>query len=157
MIQYVQAPEVFRDRLVTEPNPTYRSQLAGSYSWLKANWYGGLEFHTLPAAGAETQQTGLQCGPGQCLVLIPPRAVFRRGDANGSGPVDISDAIFILGYLFLGSAKPQCLEACDVNNDAAIDISDGIALPGCLFPGYGPPAARGARRPKESLMVPGVA
>jgi hypothetical protein len=66
MIQYAVAPDIFRSRLQTEPNPTYQSQLQASYQWLKSNWYGGLEFHRLPAAGAEIEQVGLQCGPGQC-------------------------------------------------------------------------------------------
>jgi hypothetical protein len=64
MIQYVMAPEVFRERLRKEQNPTYRSQLAASYAWLRDHWFGGLTFHTQPASGAELQQTALQCAPG---------------------------------------------------------------------------------------------
>lgn len=66
MIQYVAAPEVFRARLVSETNPAYKAQLNASYQWLKTNWYGGLEFHTQAASGAETERSALQCGPGQC-------------------------------------------------------------------------------------------
>ena len=66
MIQYVAAPEVFRARLVSETNPTYKAQLNASYQWLKTHWYGGLEFRTQPASGAELQRVALQCGPGQC-------------------------------------------------------------------------------------------
>jgi FG-GAP-like repeat len=66
MIQYLVAPDDFRARIQSEPNPTYKDQLAASYQWLKNNWYNGLEFHRLPAAGAEIEQVGLQCGPGQC-------------------------------------------------------------------------------------------
>lgn len=143
MIQYVVEPEVFRERLRTEPNPTYRSQLAASYAWIKANWFDGLEFHRLPASGADIEQVGLQCGPGQCLATIPRRTLFNRGDANGSGGVDISDATSILMYLFAGTVNPECLEACDTNNDAVIDISDAVALLGYLFLGYAPPAAPG--------------
>ena len=66
MIQYVAAPEVFRARLASEPNAAYKAQLKASYEWLKSNWYGGLEFRTQPASGAEIERVGLQCGPGQC-------------------------------------------------------------------------------------------
>ena len=66
MIQCLVEPDVFRARIQSEPNPTFKDQLAASYQWLKTNWYNGLEFHRLPAAGAEIEQVGLQCGPGQC-------------------------------------------------------------------------------------------
>ena len=66
MIQYVAATEVFRARLVSETNPTYKAQLKASYEWLKTHWFGGLEFRTQPASGAEIQRVALQCGPGQC-------------------------------------------------------------------------------------------
>lgn len=66
MIQYLVEPDVFRARIQSEPNPTFKDQLAASYQWLKTNWYNGLEFHRQPAAGAEIEQVGLQCGPGQC-------------------------------------------------------------------------------------------
>jgi hypothetical protein len=60
---------------------------------------------------------------------------FLRGDANGDGAVDISDAVRILGYLFTGDAEPACLDAADANDSAAVDISDPIYLLGHLFLG----------------------
>ena len=47
-------------------DPIYQDQMRASYLWLKNNWFDGLEFHRLPAVGAEIEQVGLQCGPGQC-------------------------------------------------------------------------------------------
>jgi subtilisin family serine protease len=73
-----------------------------------------------------------ECGP-----------TFHRGDANSSGDIDLSDAVFIFMYLFGGGEKPACLEAADSNNDADVDISDGITLLGFLFLGGSAPPPPG--------------
>ncbi len=77
-------------------------------------------------------------------VLVSPRddpaGLFVRGDANGEGKVDISDAVFTLGYLFLGN-EPDCLEALDANDDQEINIADAVFLLVHLFRGGPPPPA----------------
>ena len=61
---------------------------------------------------------------------------FTRGDANGKGGIDISDAIKIFAYLFLGTSSDlPCDDAADTNDDGIIDISDGIGLLEYLFLG----------------------
>jgi hypothetical protein len=74
--------------------------------------------------------------------------VFHRGDANGDGRLDISDAIRTFNFLFLGAPAPGCLEAADSNNDGRADLSDGIFSLNFLFgrgaqpapPAPGPPS-----------------
>jgi hypothetical protein len=68
---------------------------------------------------------------------------FRRGDANADGVVNISDAIFGLGFLFLGGSTPLCADAADSNDDGSVNISDSIWSLGYLFLGGGPPPAPG--------------
>jgi hypothetical protein len=58
---------------------------------------------------------------------------FLRGDANGDRDVDISDAVSILGTLFLGFKSPACADASDVDDDGEVNISDPIFLLGFLF------------------------
>ena len=58
---------------------------------------------------------------------------FFRSDANGDGAVDISDAVFTLGFLYQGGKRPACLEAADANGDGAVDISDPIVVLRDLF------------------------
>ena len=58
-----------------------------------------------------------------------------RGDANYSGGVDISDAIFILDFLFLGGPPPTCQPLADASADFSVDISDPIYLLTFLFLG----------------------
>jgi hypothetical protein len=64
---------------------------------------------------------------------------FIRGDCNDDGLVDISDAIKIFGFLFLGELSCVCLEATNANGDPSTDISDGIFVLSYLFSGGAPP------------------
>jgi hypothetical protein len=57
---------------------------------------------------------------------------FRRGDSNADGSFDLSDAVGILGHLFLGGGEPACMAAADVDDDGKVDISDPIRLLGWL-------------------------
>jgi hypothetical protein len=76
----------------------------------------------------------------------PPR--FRRGDANSDGNVDVSDAVFILQWLFSGGGPPSCPDAADGNDSGGIDLSDAVYilsslfLGGCRLPWPGPEACR---------------
>ena len=58
-----------------------------------------------------------------------------RGDSNGSGAADISDAIHVLNFLFGGGPAPVCPAVADVNASGEVDISDPIALLNALFSG----------------------
>jgi hypothetical protein len=73
---------------------------------------------------------------------------FIRGDANNDGRIDVSDAIFILNWLFLSGDNPLCLDALDVDDSGTIDISDSIYLLNTLF--------QGDRLPPSPYPVPGI-
>ena len=60
---------------------------------------------------------------------------FVRGDANANGQIDLTDAINLLNYLFLGTPAPSCLEAADADNNAQLLINDAILILGWLFTG----------------------
>lgn len=68
---------------------------------------------------------------------------FRRGDADDSGRLNITDAIFVLNWLFLGSANPGCTDAADVDDNGRNNITDAIQLLQFLFLGGPPPPAPG--------------
>lgn len=74
---------------------------------------------------------------GATTIKPPPTTdpVFRRGDADHSGELDLTDAIFTLGYMFLAGDKPSCLDAADVDDSGEIDLSDPIYLLSRLFQG----------------------
>jgi hypothetical protein len=67
------------------------------------------------------------------VTAIEPR--FRRGDANGDGTVNITDAIAVLACKFSGEACPSCRDAADVNDDGTDNITDPIRLLNHLFIG----------------------
>ncbi len=58
--------------------------------------------------------------------------VFRRGDANADGRIDIADGVFVLSYLF-NNRTAGCLDAADINDDGAINIADPVFLLTYIF------------------------
>ena len=64
---------------------------------------------------------------------------FHRGDANGDGLLDVSDSVTIFGFLFLGAAELDCIEAADGNSDGGLDVTDGIDVLNFLFRGGATP------------------
>ena len=60
---------------------------------------------------------------------------FVRGDANGVGGVDMTDAMFILNWKFLDGEAPQCEDTADANDDGSTDMSDALSLLNFLFLG----------------------
>lgn len=60
-------------------------------------------------------------------------AQFTRGKCNDDSEVDLSDAVFLLLWLFQEGSAPLCADACDFNDDGTLDLSDPIAELGFLF------------------------
>ena len=60
---------------------------------------------------------------------------FLRGDANSDGTVNLSDAVFILSYLFQSGSTPSCLDSADVDDNGSVEITDAIYLLAHLFLG----------------------
>jgi uncharacterized protein (DUF1800 family) len=60
---------------------------------------------------------------------------FFRGDTNGDGQVNVSDAIGTFNYLFVGGAAVNCLDAADSNDDGLVNLSDGLYALNALFSG----------------------
>ena len=51
-----------------------------------------------------------------------------KGDANGSGDVDVADVITTVNYAAGMSPKPFIYEAADMNEDSSIDILDVVGI-----------------------------
>jgi hypothetical protein len=97
----------------------------------------GIEIAQVPVRGRTL------AGEAAFTLSLPMRRLFRRGDASGDGAVDISDAIFLLGALFLGDKKPRCRDAADSDDSGTIEITDAILLLNYLFLGELPPPPPG--------------
>jgi hypothetical protein len=106
-----------------------------------------------PGTGTPTNESGqilftavLADRSGVLLVATPAApvgATFRRGDANASGTLELTDAIVVLGYLFLGSERPACADAADANDNGTLELTDAIFILNYLFLGSRPPPPPG--------------
>ena len=72
-----------------------------------------------------------------------PQLPFRRGEVDGSGDVDLSDAVNVLNWLFLGGTTPPCQDAADANDDGGVDLSDAVSILAFLFLGGDEPSTPG--------------
>ena len=63
------------------------------------------------------------------------------GDANSDGGVNISDAVYLIAYIFSGGPAPSPLGYGNVNCDSGINISDAVYLIGYIFSGGSAPCA----------------
>jgi hypothetical protein len=66
---------------------------------------------------------------------------FLPGDATGDRKVDLSDAIYLLNYLYKGGPQPVSLRAGDANLSGSVELGDAIHLLNYLYRG-GPPPSR---------------
>jgi hypothetical protein len=68
---------------------------------------------------------------------------FRRGDADGNGRANVSDAVVLLVRLFRGGAPLGCPDAADADDDGALTLSDAIWILSYLFSRGVPPGPPG--------------
>ncbi|TFH53844.1 MAG: hypothetical protein E4G91_11540, partial [Candidatus Zixiibacteriota bacterium] len=64
---------------------------------------------------------------------------YVPGDADGSGDVDVSDAVYLISYIFSGGTEPFPIAAGDADCSGAIDISDVVYLISYIFSGGAAP------------------
>jgi hypothetical protein len=58
---------------------------------------------------------------------------FMRGDANGTGSINLLDVLAILKHLFKNGPAPGCRKAGDVDDNGRLNLSDAIFLANYLF------------------------
>jgi hypothetical protein len=81
----------------------------------------------------------------------PPVVKLSRGDVDQNGQLQLTDAVQVLGYLFLGTVTkvPECLDAADSDDNGVIQLTDAVRILGFLFlgtaalpPPFSPPGPR---------------
>ncbi len=75
---------------------------------------------------------GTPSDPSQCYIC---------GDADASSQVTISDAVYLINYIFGGGPAPNPTLSGDANCDNVITISDAVYLVNYIFSGGAPPCA----------------
>ncbi len=71
---------------------------------------------------------------------------FSRGDADGNGALQLTDAVRILNVLFLGTGSIGCLDAADADDNGDLQLTDAVRILNVLFLGTGtipPPGPTG--------------
>lgn len=63
------------------------------------------------------------------LLLATVATPFVRGDSDASGGLEVTDAIRILSFLFIGTpAKIDCQDSADADDSGVLDLTDGVYL-----------------------------
>lgn len=57
------------------------------------------------------------------------------GNANGDGSVNVSDAVFIINFVFIGGTAPVPYDAADANCDGSVNVSDAVWIINFVFTG----------------------
>jgi hypothetical protein len=57
------------------------------------------------------------------------------GDANSDGNVNVSDAVFLINYVFINGDAPDPLQRGDANCDGSVNVSDAVVIINYVFAG----------------------
>lgn len=72
-------------------------------------------------------------------ISITIEASYTCGDANSDGLVNVSDAVWIINYVFIGGDPPNPLAAGEVNCDSSVNVSDAVWIVNYVFIGGNQP------------------
>ncbi len=75
------------------------------------------------------------------LTIIISESQGICGDADGSGTVTISDAVYLINYIFSGGPAPDPLLSADADCSGTVTISDAVYLINYIFSGGPVPCA----------------
>jgi hypothetical protein len=93
-----------------------------------------------------TEGCGVACAsPPTCTGTIGTGGgeTFRRGDTDGNGSVNVTDAVTVLNALFQGATFPACPDTADTDDTGDVSITDAVFLLNALFQGGLQPPAPG--------------
>ena len=76
---------------------------------------------------------------GPWSAVHPISISFNCGDANDDGKVNVSDAVYIINFVFSQGNPPDPLEVGDVNCDTKVNVSDAVYLINYVFSSGNPP------------------
>jgi hypothetical protein len=89
----------------------------------------------------------LLCLPAVTANADPVCKVFTGscGDIDGSTAVNISDAVFLVAYIFGGGPAPNPMWPADCDLNGLVNVADGVYLLGYIFGGGPEPCDGGGR------------
>jgi len=84
-----------------------------------------------------TNWQDISSGAGADPQAVPPGTKFHRGDADSNGSLQLTDAVRILNFLFLGTGHIDCMDAADADNNGTVQLTDAVRILNVLFLGTG--------------------
>ncbi|NCF98483.1 MAG: hypothetical protein GWP39_03110 [Planctomycetia bacterium] len=66
---------------------------------------------------------------------VPEEPGLMRGDVNMDNSCNLTDAINLLDYLYVGNFDTSCADACDVDDSGSVNLADAVNLLSGLFGG----------------------
>jgi hypothetical protein len=72
-------------------------------------------------------------------ITEPPLPPYICGDANADEVVNVSDAVAIINYVFVGGDPPDPIESGDCNCDGTCNVSDAVWIINFVFAGGNEP------------------
>ena len=124
---------------------SFTNTLAGTGEWVVLTWeitnagFRGFQ------QGVADFRLGITNGARVCLdrvdLVFGQKPVedffFHRGDADDNGDLQLTDAVRILGVLFLGQGTIPCADAADADDNGVVQLTDAVRILGVLFLGQG--------------------
>jgi Dockerin type I domain len=104
---------------------TLKVDNAGIWIWDLGSYYG-------------TVYPSFNCSTGPAVITYYQPSVFC-GDANSDGTINVTDAVYIINYIFIGGEAPYPLENPEVNCDGAVNVSDAVWIINYIFVGGNAP------------------
>ena len=103
------------------------AEASASHSWSVADTYR-IKVQAKDEYDAESEWSGLLWAYFQGLPYI-------CGDANSDEGVNVSDAVWIINYVFIGGEPPDPLISGDANCDGSVNVSDAVWVINYVFIG----------------------
>jgi outer membrane protein assembly factor BamB len=119
---------------IVDPPPLVSSHQAGESYTPVAELMGGVQYFWKIVAYDEHDSS--TPGPQWTFATISP---YTCGDCNDDGSVNVSDAVYIINYVFVEGTAPDPLCSGDASGDGAVNVSDAVYIINYVFVEGDPP------------------
>jgi len=83
-----------------------------------------------PLGGGSIKPDYVDCGTADLIIVYPD---YICGDANSDESVNVSDAVWVVNYVFAGGDPPDPLESGDANCDGDVNVADSVWIINYVF------------------------
>ncbi|MEM7167597.1 MAG: hypothetical protein AAF581_19245 [Planctomycetota bacterium] len=128
-------PSVVASVVVQRDGVTIATVPGGTLTYTDSSVSTGTHAYTI----ASTDGTRVSAPVACAIDVAGVGQLFVRGDSNNSAGVDLTDAIYLLAYLFNSGTAPQCEDSADCDDDGSINVTDAVYLLTYLFNQGTPP------------------